>query len=121
MIIHPVEITIGRIDNSVANFDPVFKRAKGPLPETVVTVYGQVNSVRQDKQEAERQGDAPRIDGYVYLDKPVAYVFKKGDMIRTVEGRSMVAEIIEVRDESAYGVGTICERLDFRKIWDAQQ
>jgi hypothetical protein len=121
MLIHFVQLVILSVNVSAGNWDQTFKRRKGPLPGTSRTVWGQVHAATQDRQDPKRIGDGDRVDGYVYLEKPVPYAFKKGDQIQTVDGRAFAAEIVEVRDESAYHEGHALQRLDYRFTWDAPE
>lgn len=119
MLIHLVAIVINSIDTSAANWDSVFKRTKGPLPTTAYTVWGQNNADTQQSMDPGRQGDGERIDGYLYLERPLTTEFKKGDKVVSIDGRAFDAEIVEVRDESAYQSGHTLVRLDYRRNWDA--
>ena len=118
MLIHKVKVQIGVKDLSEDNFDSTFKRPKGDPPETLYTVWGQNNADNQQRMDPQTPGDAARIDGYLYLEKPLAQTFQKGDRIREIDGRTFDAEIVEVRDESAYGHGHRLVRLDYKRNWD---
>jgi len=119
-LIHFSEIKIQILDRSVANFDEVWKRTKGPLPvSATVTMWGQVQTAKQQEREPIAQGDAERTDGYVYFEKPLATTPSKGDFIIEVDGRGFKAKIIEVRDETVYYMGAEWTRVDYLRIWDA--
>jgi len=100
--IYKSEIVFGIIDRSAANFDTNWGRPKGDLPETEVTMYGQVKFTTEEVRKNREQGDLPETDGHVWLRKPLQYDLERGDRIKSVESRTLDAEIVEVEDGVRY-------------------
>jgi hypothetical protein len=118
-LIHYSKIKIEILDRSAANYDTVFKRPKGNLPaSSTLTVWGQMQALSQQERREIEQGDSPRVDGYVYVEKPAAATVSKGDRIVEIDDRTYDAKIVEVRDETVYYDGPDWTRLDFQRKYD---
>ena len=116
-LIHLSQVTIAIYDRSASNFDSILKRPKGPLPLTrTITIWGQVHQARENERQPIAQGEYPKSDGYVLVEKPITYTPARGDRITSIDNRTVSGEIVAVADETEYGEGYEWVRLDY--LWD---
>lgn len=104
-LIHPVEVTIYRVDRVATQFDPDFREPLAgvryePVP---VTVKAQVKYDRFEALNMVAGGDSPVTTGYLLIEKEPPGGLNKGDKIAAIAGQPVELYITEIRPAVHYG------------------
>lgn len=102
-LIHPVEVTIHRVDRTATQFDPDFREPIGDVKyePTPVTLRAQVKYDRFEAQNMVPAGDAPLSSGYLLTDEDPG--INKGDKITSIAGIPVELYVTEKRPAVHYG------------------
>lgn len=104
-LIHPVEVTINRVDRTATVFDQDFREPVGgirydPVP---VTVKAQVKYDRFEALNMVPGGDSPQTSGYLLIEAEPPGELNKGDKITGIAGVPVELYITEKRPAVYYG------------------
>jgi hypothetical protein len=103
-LIHPVEVTIYRIDRVATQFDPDFREPIGDVKyeSTPVTVKAQVKYDRFQALNMVPGGDSPQTSGYLLIENEPPGGLNKGDKIASIAGVPVELYITEKRPAVHY-------------------
>lgn len=104
-LIHPVEVTIYRVDRVATQFDPDFREPLAgvryePVP---VTVKAHVKYDRFEALNMVAGGDSPVTTGYLLIEKEPPGGLNKGDKIAAIAGQPVELYVTEKRPAVHYG------------------
>lgn len=104
-LIHPVDVTIYRIDRAATQFDPDFREPTTGVQYELapVTVEAQVKYDRFEALNMVAGGDSPLTTGHLLIEREPLGGLNKGDKITTIAGQPVELYITEKRPAAHYG------------------